>query len=169
MVKPTRTGKITLHSLNPSPNTPESITARGLALDARPRPRAQHGASSFHAKATGSQRTLLTGADHPTGHLVLLKFLNSPVKKNPKKNNTKKTRGGNLYFWKTATRNNKSAQVLQKNSLSYLECDRSGFPIKTWETLTSVTPRTLDSAQSSVLGREKQKWWVDEENTSVLQ
>lgn len=27
----------------------------------------------------------------------------------------------------------KVAEVLQKDSLSYVECDQNGFPIKTWE------------------------------------
>lgn len=130
MVKPTRTGKITLHSLNPSPNTPESITARGLALDARPRPRAQHGASSFHAKATGSQRTLLTGADHPTGHLVLLKFLNSPVKKNPKKTTQKKLEGEISTFEKQQRETTNQPKCSRKTACHTWNVIGVGFRLK---------------------------------------
>lgn len=130
MVKPTRTGKITLHSLNPSPNTPESITARGLALDARPRPRAQHGASSFHAKATGSQRTLLTGADHPTGHLVLLKFLNSPVKKTPKKTTQKKLEGEISTFEKQQRETTNQPKCSRKTACHTWNVVGVGFRLK---------------------------------------
>lgn len=130
MVKPTRTGKITLHSLNPSPNTPESITARGLALDARPRPRAQHGASSFHAKATGSQRTLLTGADHPTGHLVLLKFLNSPVKKTPKKTTQKKLEGEISTFEKQQRETTNQPKCSRKTACHTWNVIGVGFRLK---------------------------------------
>lgn len=45
--------------------------------------------------------------------------------------NKKQPWEGNHYFWKN--KNKKISQSIQKTSLSYLECDQNGFPIKTWE------------------------------------
>lgn len=86
----------------------------------------------FHSKATESQRTPPTRAGPPTGHAGLREFLNSfAVKQNlEEKISTFEKQQQKI-----------SPSTPEQNSLSYLECDQSGFPIKAWETPTRQSPQ----------------------------
>lgn len=168
LVKSTRIRKSILQPLRSSSNTPESITARCLGsfyaykagLHAKPLPHAQHRDSRLDSQTIWGQRTLPVRADHPPGHSVLLKFLNSFA--------VKKLREGNHYFWKNKNKKN-ITKVRRKTACLTWNVTKMGFQLKHRKTLMSVTKTTLDSAQSLVLGRAKWKWWVNEGKKSVIQ
>lgn len=163
MVKSTRIRMTILHWLHSSPNPPELIIQGALAAPVHTKPKWALNLHLAHSTGTAGSIPKQSWArelcpQQQAIPQVIPFYWKSWIHLQPKNSLEKKS----LFFEERIKTNKKeSATVLQKNSLSYWECDQNRFPIKTWEDpLTSAITRTLDSAQSLVLGRAKLKWWA---------
>lgn len=159
MVKSTGIRKTILHLLHSSPNPPELIITRCPGSPGAHQ--AQMSAKPYLTHSAGTVGSILKQSEARglcPQQQVMPQVIPSYWKPRIHVLPQKKPGEGNHYFLKKEQKQTKSNQPRdsKKNSLSYLECDQNGFPIKAWEDpLTSVTTRALEL--STILSLRKSK------------